>query len=137
MSRPEGTRPPELYYDDKEARKYDSSSRIISIQADISARALEMLNLPPADVRPSYILDVGCGSGLRLVKFFDEFFTQCAPIFMYLLTYLLTYLLIYIHSYIHINIYMIYDQWSSDRRGRPLLGGLRHFEEHVECRRRE
>ncbi len=102
MSRPEGTRPPELYYDDKEARKYDSSSRIISIQADISARALEMLNLPPADVRPSYILDVGCGSGLRLVKFFDEFFTQCAPIFMYLLTYLLTYLHTFIHTYKHI-----------------------------------
>eukprot|EP01035_Chromulina_nebulosa_P055552 gene55552-76125_t len=64
MSRPEGSRPPELFYDDKEARKYDSSSRIISIQADISERALEMLNLPPANVRPSYILDVGCGSGL-------------------------------------------------------------------------
>lgn len=65
MSRPEGLLPPDLYYDDKEARKYNSSSRIINIQADISARALEMLNLPPADERPSYILDIGCGSGLR------------------------------------------------------------------------
>ena len=95
MSRPEGTRPPELYYDDKEARKYDSSSRIISIQADISARALEMLNLPPADVRPSYILDVGCGSGLRLVNFFDEFLHN---VHQYLLTYLLTDLFTYIHT---------------------------------------
>lgn len=62
MSRPEGTRPPELYYDDTEARKYNSSSRIINIQAEITQRAIEMLGLP--EDRPCYILDVGCGSGL-------------------------------------------------------------------------
>lgn len=61
MSRPEGTRPPELYYDETEARKYNSSSRIINIQAEITQRAIEMLGLPD---RPCYVLDVGCGSGL-------------------------------------------------------------------------
>jgi 18S rRNA (guanine1575-N7)-methyltransferase len=62
MSRPEAACPPDLYYDETEARKYDSSSRIIHIQREITNRALEMLNLP--EDRPSYILDIGCGSGL-------------------------------------------------------------------------
>ena len=62
MSRPEGTRAPELYYDEKEAGKYNSSSRIINIQAEIAQRAIELLVLPSG--RPSYILDIGCGSGL-------------------------------------------------------------------------
>lgn len=62
MSRPEGTQAPDLYYDEKEARKYNSSSRMVNIQAEISARAIEMLALPTD--RPSYILDIGCGSGL-------------------------------------------------------------------------
>ena len=60
--RPEGTKPPELFYDSVEARKYTQSSRIINIQAEITERAIELLDLPPG--RPSYILDVGCGSGL-------------------------------------------------------------------------
>eukprot|EP01031_Cornospumella_fuschlensis_P010477 gene10477-12839_t len=47
MSRPEIANPPELFYDDVEAKKYDSSSRIINIQAEITERALEMLALPP------------------------------------------------------------------------------------------
>lgn len=62
MSRPEGSKPPDLFYDETEARKYDSSSRMINIQREISNRAIEMLGLPTD--RPSYILDVGCGSGL-------------------------------------------------------------------------
>lgn len=61
MSRPEGTQAPQNFYDDKEARKYNSSSRMINIQTEISERAIEMLALPD---RPCYILDVGCGSGL-------------------------------------------------------------------------
>ena len=62
MSRPEGTRAPEDYYDENESRKYNSSSRIINIQAEISSRAIELLALPSD--RPSYLLDIGCGSGL-------------------------------------------------------------------------
>lgn len=61
MSRPETSAPPELFYNDSEARKYDSSSRMIKIQEQITSRALEMLSLPN---RPCYILDIGCGSGL-------------------------------------------------------------------------
>lgn len=62
MSRPEKINPPDLFYDETESKKYNSSSRMINIQAEISARAIEMLGLP--DNRPAYILDIGCGSGL-------------------------------------------------------------------------
>jgi 18S rRNA (guanine1575-N7)-methyltransferase len=55
MSRPEGTRAPQDYYDDTEARKYNDSSRIINIQADITNRAIQMLSLPPD--KSCYILD--------------------------------------------------------------------------------
>lgn len=61
-SRPEGTRPPELYYDETEARKYNQSSRMNNIQAEISERAIELLALP--ENKSCYILDIGCGSGL-------------------------------------------------------------------------
>lgn len=60
--RPELTGPPDLFYDAKEARKYTSSSRIISVQADIADRCIELLDLPPGAKR--LILDIGCGSGL-------------------------------------------------------------------------
>ncbi|KAK6393869.1 hypothetical protein LTR65_002246 [Meristemomyces frigidus] len=60
MSRPEDTLPPDLFYNDVESRKYTTSSRIKNIQADMTHRALELLDLKA----PSFILDVGCGSGL-------------------------------------------------------------------------
>ncbi|KAI5853671.1 S-adenosyl-L-methionine-dependent methyltransferase [Durotheca rogersii] len=60
MSRPEDTLSADAYYDDAEARKYTTSSRIQSIQAHMTRRALELLNLSS----PSLVLDVGCGSGL-------------------------------------------------------------------------
>ncbi|KAL2808690.1 S-adenosyl-L-methionine-dependent methyltransferase [Aspergillus granulosus] len=60
MSRPEDILPPDLFYDDNESRKYTTSSRIRNIQADMTHRALELLDLKS----PSLILDLGCGSGL-------------------------------------------------------------------------
>ena len=60
MSRPEDILPPDLFYNDSEARKYTTSSRIQSIQVDMTHRALELLDLQ----EPSLILDIGCGSGL-------------------------------------------------------------------------
>ena len=60
MSRPEDNLPPDLFYNDVESRKYTTSSRIKSIQASMTNRALELLDLN----QPSFILDVGCGSGL-------------------------------------------------------------------------
>ncbi|RHY95975.1 hypothetical protein DYB31_015729, partial [Aphanomyces astaci] len=51
-----------IFYNEKEAAKYNSSSRIIKVQNDIAERAIELLNLP-AD-KEHFILDVGCGSGL-------------------------------------------------------------------------
>ncbi|KAK3619506.1 18S rRNA (guanine1575-N7)-methyltransferase [Elasticomyces elasticus] len=60
MSRPEDSLPPDLFYNDVESRKYTTSSRIRNIQADMTHRALELLDLQ----EPSFILDVGCGSGL-------------------------------------------------------------------------
>jgi len=60
MSRPEDVLPPDLFYNDVESRKYTTSSRIKNIQADMTHRALELLDLQA----PSLILDIGCGSGL-------------------------------------------------------------------------
>ncbi|KMT03276.1 hypothetical protein BVRB_8g198180 [Beta vulgaris subsp. vulgaris] len=62
-ARPELLAPPEIFYDQSEARKYTSSSRIIDIQAKLSERALELLALPD-DGEPRLLLDIGCGSGL-------------------------------------------------------------------------
>ncbi|KAF4589682.1 18S rRNA (Guanine(1575)-N(7))-methyltransferase [Ophiocordyceps camponoti-floridani] len=60
MSRPEDSLAADVHYDDAEARKYTTSSRIQTIQATMTRRALQLLDLR----RPSLILDVGCGSGL-------------------------------------------------------------------------
>ncbi|KAI1099151.1 S-adenosyl-L-methionine-dependent methyltransferase [Jackrogersella minutella] len=60
MSRPEDTLSADVHYNDSEARKYTTSSRIQNIQASMTHRALELLNLSS----PSFILDIGCGSGL-------------------------------------------------------------------------
>lgn len=46
MSRPELQRPPELFYDEEMSRKYHSNSRMVGIQADISERCIELLNIP-------------------------------------------------------------------------------------------
>ncbi|TFK76325.1 williams-Beuren syndrome critical region protein 22 [Pluteus cervinus] len=62
MSRPELQAPPEIYYGDTEAKKYTNNSRIQQVQADMTYRALELLNLPPDE--PAFLLDIGCGSGL-------------------------------------------------------------------------
>src|SRR5690606_9062670 len=59
MSRPEDILPPNLFYDDTSALQSPASSRILSIQPDMAHRALELLHLD----QPSFILDIGCGSG--------------------------------------------------------------------------
>lgn len=46
MSRPELQTPPELFYNDKMSRKYNSNSRMVGIQAEISNRCIELLNIP-------------------------------------------------------------------------------------------
>ncbi|XP_055346682.1 probable 18S rRNA (guanine-N(7))-methyltransferase [Paramacrobiotus metropolitanus] len=60
--RPEYHAPPEIFYNDDEARKYTSNSRIMGIQVELAERALELLSLPEGN--PCYLLDLGCGSGL-------------------------------------------------------------------------
>ncbi|RXG56565.1 putative 18S rRNA (guanine-N(7))-methyltransferase [Armadillidium vulgare] len=60
--RPEHLAPPELYYNEVEAKKYTQNSRIIEVQEKCSTRALELLALP--DDEPCFLLDLGCGSGL-------------------------------------------------------------------------
>ncbi|KAG1877975.1 S-adenosyl-L-methionine-dependent methyltransferase [Suillus subalutaceus] len=62
MSRPEYQAPPEIYYGDAEAKKYTQNTRNQQIQADMTYRALELLNIPPDE--PAFLLDIGCGSGL-------------------------------------------------------------------------
>jgi 18S rRNA (guanine1575-N7)-methyltransferase len=60
MSRPEHLAPPEIFYNDTEARKYTANSRVAAIQAEMTERSLQLLNLS----QPSFLLDIGCGSGL-------------------------------------------------------------------------
>ncbi|XP_063433679.1 probable 18S rRNA (guanine-N(7))-methyltransferase [Mytilus trossulus] len=60
--RPERQAPPEIFYNEDEARKYTSNTRMIEIQNQLSERAIELLGLP--EDQPCFILDVGCGSGL-------------------------------------------------------------------------
>ncbi|KAJ3590194.1 hypothetical protein NHX12_008148 [Muraenolepis orangiensis] len=60
--RPEHMAPPEVFYNQDEAKKYSQNSRIIEIQSQMSERALELLSLPEGE--PCFLLDVGCGSGL-------------------------------------------------------------------------
>lgn len=97
MSRPEHQAPPEIFYNDTEAAKYTTSSRIQSVQAEMAERCLELLNLPTIttstrvsddssssamsedDVieervvpKPSFLLDIGCGSGLSGDLITDE-----------------------------------------------------------------
>lgn len=62
MSRPEHQAPPEIFYNQEEARKYTTNSRIQEIQASLTRRALELLLLPPN--KSSLLLDLGCGSGI-------------------------------------------------------------------------
>lgn len=61
--RPENAAPPEIFYNDDEARKYTENSRIIAVQTALTERALELLALPE-DGTPKLLLDLGCGSGL-------------------------------------------------------------------------
>jgi 18S rRNA (guanine1575-N7)-methyltransferase len=62
MSRPELTGHASSFYNEKEARKYDSSSRMIGVQREITERAIELLRLDSNN--PAFVLDIGCGSGL-------------------------------------------------------------------------
>ena len=63
MSRPELTGSASIFYNAREARKYDSSSRMVGIQREITLRAIELLKLPD-DGAKRFLLDIGCGSGL-------------------------------------------------------------------------
>lgn len=62
MSRPEHIAPPEIFYNDDEAKKYAMSSRMIDVQSSMSERAVELLGLN--DTEANLVLDIGCGSGL-------------------------------------------------------------------------
>ncbi|XP_011632969.1 probable 18S rRNA (guanine-N(7))-methyltransferase [Pogonomyrmex barbatus] len=60
--RPELMAPPEVYYNETEAKKYTQSSRMMEIQVQMSERAIELLMLP--EDQSCLLLDIGCGSGL-------------------------------------------------------------------------
>jgi len=61
MSRPEHLAPPEIFYNDTEAAKYATSSRMIDIQTEMAERCLELILIPKT---PCLLLDIGCGSGI-------------------------------------------------------------------------
>ena len=60
--RPEHQAPPDVFYNEEEARKYTTNTRMIEIQRQMTERALELLKLP--DDQSCFLLDIGCGSGL-------------------------------------------------------------------------
>ncbi|GIY96131.1 hypothetical protein CEXT_653921 [Caerostris extrusa] len=60
--RPEHIAPPEIFYNEEEAKKYTSNTRMIEIQVQMADRAIELLALP--EDQKCLILDIGCGSGL-------------------------------------------------------------------------
>ncbi|XP_017886980.1 probable 18S rRNA (guanine-N(7))-methyltransferase [Ceratina calcarata] len=60
--RPEHLAPPEVFYDECEARKYTQNSRMMDIQEQMCKRAIELLLLPEDSTH--LLLDIGCGSGL-------------------------------------------------------------------------
>jgi len=62
IRRPEHKAPPDIFYNEDEAKKYTQNSRMIDIQTSMSERAMELLGLP-SDI-PCFVLDLGCGSGL-------------------------------------------------------------------------
>ncbi|KAG7270277.1 hypothetical protein CRUP_037501 [Coryphaenoides rupestris] len=55
--RPEHMAPPEVFYNQDEAKKYTQNSRMIEIQSQMSERAVELLNLPEGQT--CFLLDVG------------------------------------------------------------------------------
>ncbi|XP_074594947.1 18S rRNA (guanine-N(7))-methyltransferase [Brevipalpus obovatus] len=61
-SRPEHSSPPEIYYNEDEARKYTRNSRIMEVQYTLAERAVQLMCLPAES--DCLILDLGCGSGL-------------------------------------------------------------------------
>lgn len=61
--RPEHTAPADIFYNEDEAAKYTTNTRMIAIQEALTKRALELLALPQ-DGTPRLLLDIGCGSGL-------------------------------------------------------------------------
>ncbi|ODM89732.1 putative 18S rRNA (guanine-N(7))-methyltransferase [Orchesella cincta] len=62
--RPEGVAPPEIFYNDDEARKYTQNSRIMEIQEEMTNRCIELLEIDDEDGETRLVLDIGCGSGL-------------------------------------------------------------------------
>ncbi|KAL9651299.1 hypothetical protein ABK040_001251 [Willaertia magna] len=62
-TRPEHFLPPELFYNDSQAKKYATNTRVLEIQTEMTKRAIELLALPE-NSPPLYLLDIGCGSGI-------------------------------------------------------------------------
>ncbi|KAK4049373.1 18S rRNA (guanine1575-N7)-methyltransferase [Microbotryomycetes sp. JL201] len=68
-NRPEHIAPPQVFYNQAEAKKYSNNTRIQTVQADMTYRCLELLSLPRSlddedEPQPAFLLDVGAGSGL-------------------------------------------------------------------------
>ena len=61
MSRPEHTAAADAYYNQREAKKYTESARLVAIQRTMTARALELLDLRGTG---KLLLDIGCGSAI-------------------------------------------------------------------------
>jgi 18S rRNA (guanine1575-N7)-methyltransferase len=64
-SRPENSSSPDLFYDREMAMKYATNSRMMEVQAAMTERAIELLDIRPDEKERGFlILDIGAGSGL-------------------------------------------------------------------------
>lgn len=109
--RPEHTAPPDMFYNEEEAEKYTSNSRMIHIQSQMTERCLELLALQnqgsststtasaasnsgeTTPSSPQLLLDVGCGSGLSgCTSTFLHSIESQSMIFFWGLTYVKPYL---------------------------------------------
>ncbi|KAM0792902.1 hypothetical protein ACM66B_002663 [Microbotryomycetes sp. NB124-2] len=76
-NRPEHIAPPQVFYNEAEAKKYSNNTRIQTVQADMTYRCLELLSLPRSlddqdETQPAFLLDIGAGSGLSGEILTDE-----------------------------------------------------------------
>jgi 18S rRNA (guanine1575-N7)-methyltransferase len=60
--RPEQVAPADIFYNEAEARKYAQNTRMISIQRELTERAIEILAIPEG--KPRMLLDIGAGTGI-------------------------------------------------------------------------
>ena len=125
--RPEHTAPPDVFYNDTEARKYTTNSRIMNIQRQLTERAMELLCLPD-DGQPKLLLDLGCGSGLSGETLEEVRLSSLSPplsFFYFLLTsnflFPSSFPNLYMHLSLSLCLFLVFLHFAQLTKARALL----------------